>query len=188
MFSRNTQKPHHFTFSESVNSALSAPLPVPSCQLFCQQPQIPPNQPCLPPGIAPTIQPSSLMLPNNMIWQLHQGLFAQDQQHRSAPSQLYFTSNLCSTTGNSSSRPSSHWPASSQYGIMQAASTPSQNSAQLQTSARTNNYSLNSNIPDLTFESSQTRPSPFGTSNHSAPPHEAQPEGYLPQPRYALCR
>jgi hypothetical protein len=183
MFSRNTQKPHYFIFSESANSAWPAPPPVPPYQLFCQQPQIPPNQPCLPHGATPTIQPSSLMLPNNMTWQLHRGLFAQDQQHHSAPSQLYSTPNPGPTASTSSS-------ASSQYGIMQIVSTPSQNSAQLQTSAQTHNYNLKSSIPNLTFEhsSSQTRPSLFGSSNHSAPPNEAQPEGYLPQPRYTICR
>jgi hypothetical protein len=136
-------------------------------------------------------EPTYLELPNNMIWQLHQGLFVQDQQHHSTPSQLYFTPNEPWPSASTlSSLPSPHWPASSQCGIMQVVSTLSQNSAQLETSAQTNNCSLKSSIPNLTFESSssQTRPSPFGTCNHSAPAHEAQPEGYLPQPRYALCR
>ena len=102
-----------------------------------------------------------------MIWQLHQGLFVQDQQHHSTPSLLYFTPNEPWPSASTlSSRPSSHWPASSQCGIIQVVSTLSQNSAQLETSAQTNNCSLKSSIPNLTFESSssQTRPSPFGST------------------------
>jgi hypothetical protein len=136
-------------------------------------------------------QAPPIMLPNNIVWQPQQSLFALDQQHPPQQSQPHSTHNLDSIVDNTNSGLSSHWDALSSIppsNTMQADSTPSQNSLEfsynlLPTLIQDNNQIIEASNQILMFDSSSSKPrsSPFDSpSNYSSPPAFETP-GQQPQ-------
>jgi hypothetical protein len=169
----------------------STPQNAASCQWFDQPPQVPPTQPGVPHDSTHLNQAPPIMLPNNMVWQPQQDLFAVDQQHPPQQSQLHSSQNFDSIVDNTNSGLSSHWRALSSippFNTMQADPTPGQNSLEfsynpLPTSIQDNNQVMEASIPTLMFDSSSSQPrsSPLDSPANYSPPPPFDTPGQQPQ-------
>lgn len=171
----NTQRQHHFTASRTMTSS-GLVYQQAASYLYPDQPsQMPPAQSPIPQSSSHPSQPPSVMLPNNMVWQPHQALFTQDQQHLPTSCQTNSTQNVSSRANDSNSGPASYWSASSSslpHGTKQATSKPTQTSVAFSQSAQENFTNSESRIQSLTFNSSssQSHSSPSNASNtHTSP-------------------
>jgi hypothetical protein len=176
------RKQNQFNLSGSKNPPQQAA----SHPLSGQLPYLPPDQHWEPfsTDSAPSNQCSSVILSNNMVWNLDQALFKQNQPYQSIAPDPYHFQTPGSVADDPNSESAYYLPASSanspfdNVDAVSMQSTPCFASGR-HSSPQDSNSNSDSSIPSLTFQSPSSQPhsSPFDSSSNYSPPAFGEPGG-----------
>jgi hypothetical protein len=174
------QKTSHFGSRVFMSPSSGVPAAATSYQQFDQPPQRPLEGLGIPhisvlPGQSPAL------LPNNMVWQPDQGLFAQESRHDPSVSPFSGVANHDTSDDFSNSGLPYQLLVSTDDALFETMQSPSRHEFQtgppqqyeVPAATQENFYDSTSSIPTLSgfgSSSSQTRSSPLDTSSNHSPP------------------